>query len=132
MKGEVIGECEKLLATPDGGKTRFQIVSDLFSKEASDDPKVNRSILCLLLSLYFQDGGNKQLVDLWVKESRINRDVLYEMCDTIRTGKEIDEYQKWIETSKGMSRQESNPLIQELDKDKKSLQQSVSDLVALG
>jgi hypothetical protein len=42
------------------------------------------------------------------------------------------EYQKWLETSNDMSYQEVNPIMQELDKDLKSLQQSVSDLIALG
>jgi hypothetical protein len=42
------------------------------------------------------------------------------------------EYQKWLETSNDMSYQEVNPIMQELDKDLKSLQESVSDLIALG
>ena len=133
MKGEIIGECEKLLATPDGSKTRFEIVSDIFSKETSDDPNVNRVILWLLMSFYHLKKGKKQLVDLWAKESKIAENILFEMWDTCETKKAIDEYQNWLETNKGMmTHQEFSQLMAEQDKDLKSLQQGVNELIALG
>jgi predicted transcriptional regulator len=131
IKEKITGECEKLLAAS-GDKTRFEIVSDLFSKETSDDPAVNRSILGLLILHNHRNTGKKQLVDLWAKESKIAEDILFEMLDTCKTEDAINEYKKWLRTSKGMSYQEVHSIMQELDKDGISLQQSTGALVALG
>jgi hypothetical protein len=131
IKEKIIGECEKLLAAPDGDKTRFEIVSDLFSKETSDDPAVNRRILGLLITHNHRNIGKKQLVDLWAKESKIAEDISLEMLDTCETQDAIAEYKKWLNTS-GMPYQEVHSIMQELDKDGKSLQQSANALVVLG
>jgi hypothetical protein len=137
MKGEVIGDCEKILATPDGSKTRFEIVSGLLSEETTNtSPEDNRSVLWSLVGLLYQIEGRseskEQLVETWAKKSNIDDSVLLEMHDTCKTQNAIVEYQKWLETSKDMSYQEINSIMQELDKNLKSMQQSVSDLIALG
>lgn len=135
-KGEVIGDCEKILATPDGNKTRFEIVSGLLSEETTNtSPEDNRSVLWSLISLLYQIEGKsenkKQLVETWAKKVNIDDSVLLEMHDTCKTQKEIVEYQKWLETSK-MEYLEIKSIMQELDKNLISLQQSVSDLITLG
>jgi|TergutMp193P3_1026864.scaffolds.fasta_scaffold102843_2 hypothetical protein len=142
MKGEIVGECEKILATPDGNKTRFEIVSNLLSEKATKKlaflwrtPEDNRSVLWSLISLLYQIEGRsenkEQLVETWAKKSSIDDSVFLEMHDTCKTQKEIVEYQKWLETSK-LEYLEIKSIMQELDKNLMSLQQSVSDLIALG
>jgi len=74
----------------------------------------------------------QNLVDIWVEANRIDKAIVLEMRDTYETQNSITEYQKWLETNKGMSYREVNSAMQELDKDQESLQQSLSDLVALG
>jgi len=136
MKGEIIGECEKILATPDGSKTRFQIVSDLFSKEITRKPEDNRSVLWSLVGLLYQIEGRsenkEQLVEMWAKKSNIDDSILLEMYDTAETQNTVIGYKKWLETNKGLSNQEISSIMQELDKNLISLQQSASDLIALG
>jgi len=137
MKGDIVGECEKILATPDGNKTRFQFVSDLLSEEVSSKPEDNRSVLWSLVALLYQiekrSENKEQLVEMWAKKSNIDNSILWEMYDTCKTQNTIVEYKKWLETSKVMSYHEDNYLfVPELEKNLQSLQQSVSDLIALG
>jgi len=139
IKGEVIGTCEKMLAPPDGGKSRFEVVSEFFSSfKTSYGSDVNRDygILWALISLQYRckekTEKRQQLVELWAEDNGIDKAVISEMWDTCETQNTVIEYQKWLETSKGMSYQEVNSFMQELDKDLKSLQQSVSDLILLG
>jgi len=138
MKGEIIGECEKILAPPDSGKSRYEIVSEIFSFKTSDESKVNRNcdilwtLLCLQYRSKEKSEKKKKLVELWAKANRIDKAIGLEMCDTYETQNTIIGYQKWLEASKGMSYQEVNSIMQELDKDLKNLQQSVSELIALG
>jgi len=139
MKGEIIGECEKILAPQDGGKSRFEIVSEFFSTyKTSGGSDVNRNcdILWALLFLQYrkQKTSEKQqnLIDLWVEANRIDKAIALEMRDTLETQNAIVEYQRWLETTKTLSYQEINPFMQEVDKSLKSIQRSVSELIALG
>jgi len=139
MKGDIIGECEKILAPPDSGRSRYEIVSEIFSSyKTSSGLDVNRNcdILWTLLCLQYQSKEKSEkkqnLVDIWLEANRIDKAIALEMCDTYETQNAIIEYQKWLEASKGMSYQEVNSVMQELDKDLKNLQQSLSDLIALG
>jgi len=139
MKGEIIGECEKILAPPDNGRSRYEIVSEIFSSyKTSGGSDVNRNsdILWTLLCLQYRSNEKSEkkqnLVDIWVEANCIDKAIVLEMCDTCETQNAIIEYQKWFEASKGMSYQEVNSVMQELDKDLKSLQQSVNDLIVLG
>jgi len=138
MKGEIIGECEKILAPPDSERSHFEIVYEIFSYQPSDKSKVNRNcdilwtLLCLQYRSKEKSEKKQKLVDIWVKAKRIDKAIALEMCDTYETQNAIIEYQKWLEASKGMSYQEVNSVMQELDKDLKNLQQSLSDLIALG
>jgi len=136
MKGEIIGECEKILAPPDSGRSRYEIVCDLFhSYKTSNESEVNCNcdilwtLLCLQYRSKEKSEKKKNLVDIWVETNRIDKAIALEMCDTYETQNAIIEYQKWLE---GMSYQEVNSVMQELDKDLKSLEQSLSDLIALG
>jgi len=139
MKGEIIGECEEILAPPDSGRSRYEIVANLFSSyKTSDESEVNRNcdilwtLLCLQYRIKEKSEKKQNLVDIWVEANRIDKAIVLEMCDTCETQNAIIEYQKWLEADKDMSHQEFNSVMQELDKDLKSLQQSVSDLIALG
>jgi hypothetical protein len=136
MKGEIIGDCEKILATPDGSKTRFEIVFSLLYEETTSlSPEDNRSVVWSLIGLLYQIEGKsenkKQLIETWAKKVNIDDSVLLEMNDTCKTQKEIVEYQKWLETSK-LEYLDIKSIMQELDKNLISLQQSVSDLIVLG
>jgi hypothetical protein len=137
MKGEIIGECEKILTPPDSGRSRYEIVANLFSSsKESDESEVNRNcdILWTLLCLQYRNKENsekkQQLIELWVEANRIDKAIVLEMCDTYETQNAISEYQKWLETNKDMSHQEFNSVMRELDKDLNNLQQSLSDLIA--
>lgn len=139
MKGEIVGECEKLFASQDSGKSRFEIVSELFSSyKTSGGSEVNRNcdILWTLLCLQYRNKEKSEkkqnLVDLWVEANRIDKAIVSEMCDTYETQNAIIEYQEWLETNKGMPYKEVNSVMQELDKNLKSLQKSLNELIVLG
>jgi hypothetical protein len=135
-KGEIIGECEKILAQSDSKNSRYEIVSEFFSSyKTSEEPDVNRNcgVLWALLCLQYRSKGKSEkkqsLVLLWAEANRIDNSIVLEMCDTYETQNAIMEYQKWLETDKGMPYKEVNSIIKRLDEDLKSLQQSVSDLI---
>jgi hypothetical protein len=156
VKGEIVGECEKILTPPDDSKSRFEIVSDFFSSyKTSDGSKphivwaseaktsggsdTNRNCDILWTLQYLQycrikeeSEKKQQLVNLWAEANGIDNSVVLMMRDICETQNAIIEFQKWLEASKGMTYQEVNSIMQELDKDLKNLQQSVSDLIALG
>jgi hypothetical protein len=159
IKGEIIGECEKILAPPDRTKSRFETVSEVFSTyKVPETPKdnflfsqgklkwenrtgisfesFNRSILLTLISLQFlttsKSDKKQQLIEFWAETNLIDQSAILEMNDTCETELHISEYKKWLESSKGISYQEVNSIIQELERNLKSLEQSVGDLIALG
>jgi hypothetical protein len=74
----------------------------------------------------------QQLVELFIKSNKIDESIVLEMHDTYETAYALSKYQDWLETSKGMNRRESDPIMKELEKNQKSLEQSVNDLIALG
>jgi hypothetical protein len=159
IKGEVIGECEKILASPDSNKSRFETVSEVYStyklpetpsdkflfshqklkwenKTGISFESFNRSVLLTLTSLQFltitKSAKKQQLIELWAETNLIDKSVILEMYDTCETEHHISKYKIWLESTKGMPYQEVNSSIQELGKNLKSLEQSVSDLIALG
>ena len=138
MKGDIIGDCEKLLVSSDS-KPRFEIVAEAFSSYKTSGGAANvqdRSILWALVSLENKlttKSDKKQLlIESWAETMNIDKSLVLEMRDTCETQNTIAEYQKWLETSKNMSYREVSSIMQELDINMKSLQQSVSDLIALG
>jgi len=146
MKGEIIGECEKILSPPDNGKSRFEIVSEEFSSQKSSGfpsffglgsaDRRNRAILWTLTSLLYQvtekTDKKQKLVELWAEKSDIDMAIFIEMCDICKTQYAVFEYQKWLETIKGMSYQEVNSIMQESNTSLKSLEESVRFLITLG
>jgi len=139
IKGGIIGECEKILAPPDGGKSRFEIVSEFFSfYKTSGGKEVNRNcdILWTLLSLQYRNKEKsekkQQLIDVWAEANCIDKSIVLEMCDTYETQSAVAEYQEWLKSSKNMSYQEVDSIMQELKKDLENLQQSIIELILLG
>jgi hypothetical protein len=146
-KGSVIGECEKYLTQEHLDKNRFALVSEVFAEFADNTPNTfltwgfsgsdeasKRSILWMLVGLMYQSGGNfpnrYQLIETWVKKCQIDISIFVEMRDTSETLKAISGYKNFLETSRGMSYQEANTIMMELDKNIKDLQQSIGDLIA--
>lgn len=145
-RGEIIGECEKLLAQDSNGKSRFELVTEAFSETASSrgfrrsyshgqDDKHKRSALWMFTSLMYQSEGNKQnrqtLIDLWIEHNKINPSIFAEMLDISETVKAVTEYKKYLETSK-MPYQEISAMMSELDKSAADLQKNASSLIELG
>jgi ferredoxin len=159
--GEIIGDCEEIFSLYDGSPTRFEIVADIFSsysasigcrgfdlcgrcfKTCPHNPKDsettfanNCGVLWMLISLHYNTKGKsdkkRQLIDIWAKENGIDRSIVLEMCDAGETQSAINESKRLLKGSNGVSDQEINSRVLELDKDLKSLEQSVSDLIALG
>ena len=104
------------------------------SKRHKDD-RNRREILWTIISLQYRSKEKtekrQQLVDLWAKTGGIDKAVISEMQDICETQNAVIEYQNWLETI-GKSCQEADSIRQELEKDLKSLQQSVSGLILLG
>jgi hypothetical protein len=176
MKGEIIGECEKILASPDNSKSRYEIVSELFSsysfktetttflgehqkgyrKFVSEHPSLqkgnskigrmiqfgsslpilNRVILWTLANLHqrIKDKSDKrqQLIELWVESTQIDNSIVLEMDEIRETENDLNDYRKYLESCNDISTDESDSIIQELEKNRASLIQSVNDIIALG
>ena len=139
MKEDIIEECEKLLVPSNGSKSRFEIVTEAFSSYKTSGGTADTrdySILWALVSMQYRkeikSNKKQQLIELWAEAKRIDKSVVIEMCDTCETQNATTEYRTWLETNKSLTYMEVNSFIQELDKNLKSMQQSVSDLIALG
>jgi hypothetical protein len=154
-KGEIIGECEKLLGQEGSTKSHYEIISDAF--EAYVDPykeinecdvsllsssnilsgfEENRSHLWMLISLLYQPGiyseSREKLVAVWLEKSKISESVYTEMCDATKTLDVIKEHKEWLETTNGLPHEYVNSMQAELDKNLKDIQTSVSSLITLG
>jgi hypothetical protein len=139
IKGEVIGECEKILASSDSDKSRFEIVSELFSeykRSGGSADNLSRSIQWSLIGLQYRaekkSDIKQQLVALWAETNQIDKSIVLEMRDTYETAYALSKYQNWLETNKKMSYSEVKPIMDELEKNRKSLAESMSNLIALG
>jgi hypothetical protein len=139
IKGEIIGECEKILVLTNNSKLRFEIVSEVFSSyKTSDGSNVYRNcdILWTLLGLHYRNKEKsereQQLIDLFAEANYIDKSIVLEMRDTCETLNTVINYKKWLSKNKSMTLHESEPIMQELDKDMKNLQQSAIDLITLG
>ena len=161
MKGAIIGDYKEILLLYGESEASFEIVSDIFSSysasigckggslcglcmkgcpNTNDNGKStfanNCGVLWMLISLYYntKDKSDKkrQLIDIWAKENGINNSIVLEMCDADETLNAINESKRLLEGSNGLSEQEINSRMLELEKDLKNLEQSVSDLIVLG
>jgi len=106
-----------------------------FSSDRSEDANNRRDILWTLISLQYRSKEKtekrQRLIDLWAQANLIDKAVVSEMWDICETQNAIIGCQKWLETT-GKSCQEADSIRQELEKDLKSLLQSVSGLILLG
>jgi hypothetical protein len=137
-RGEIIGECEKLLAQEDSEKNRYEIVSDAFKKYADRRQRNEvRSNFWMLIGLLYQPGiyseGRERLVSLWQKNSsEISESMYAEMVDAAKTLNAINEHKEGLGTMYGLSYEDANSMRVELDKNIKDIQTSVNDLITLG
>ena len=120
------------------GDTRYHAVAGLFSslKSSGGAGNKNKDILWTLVRLTYQmkasSKKHQELLGIWAEANQIDKSIVLEMCDTCETQNAISGYKKWLEESNDLLYQEVNSRMLELDKDLKSLEQSVSDLIALG
>ena len=138
-KGEVIGECEKLLVAADSATPRLKIVSDFFLTRKTSGGVANkqsRTILFTLVSLLYYNERKSDikqgLAELWAEVNCIEKSVFLEMCDICATQSVISNHKAWLESSKGISYQKVNSIMKELDNNLESLKKSAVDLAALG
>jgi hypothetical protein len=141
-KGEIIGECEKLLAQEDSAKTRCEIVSDAFKEyvedlESDEEYEEQRSCLWMLIGLLYQPGiyseSRERLISLWQENSsEISESMYAEMVDAAKTLNAINEHKERLGTMYGLSYGDASSMQVELDKNIKDIQTSVNDLITLG
>jgi hypothetical protein len=134
IKKEIIDKCESILSG-EAWKPRFEIVSDILFYNEGSTYANNCAILLVLMGLANVTGKSdkkQQLIERWVKGCGIGKSIVLEMLDINETQNAIEEYKQWLEANKGMSHKEVHSIMQELEKNEKSLEQSVSDLIALG
>jgi hypothetical protein len=139
MKGEIIGECEKALSQSGSGKSRFDIVSEIFSTNnfsMSSSFDMLYTILWALTSLQYnlesKSDKKQQLIELFAEKNNIDKSIVLEMRDICETQSAIIKYQEWLKTGNNMTYLEIDSIVQEFNKNLKNMEQSVSDLIALG
>ena len=139
MREKIIDDCENLLSKASESSNRFSIINKEISSCITyirSESNGNRDILWALINLFFrtQNRSKKhtQLIKTWAEENQIDASIVLEMFDIYETQIKIIEYREWLETSNNLSPKEIITISQQLDVNQKSIEQSISDLIALG
>ena len=137
MRGDVIEECEKVLAEANDEFSRFKKITEYFINITGVYNVIsNRRILWILVSLINQvrikSDEHQKLIDLWIDKNKIDSSIVLEMHDTYQTQQAMVEYDKWLETNKDISYLKGSSINKELNKNLLDLEQSVNTLITFG
>jgi hypothetical protein len=150
-KGEIVGNCEKLLMSQNDGKSRLELVKGELSKKASSgagdyasgfswfdiykrkNAEFKRFVLSILINVMYQaklySDTKAELVNIWRSQSKIDESIFLEMKDTAVTLAELAEYRKWLLAGNNST---SQAYIDELARTRQEVRGQLSNLIVLG
>ena len=133
MRGDIIGECEKVLAGTNDEASRLKKITAYFS---TNNAIRQREILWLLISLINQmkikSDNHQKFIDLWIEENKIDESIVLEMHDTYQTQHAMTEFDEWFKAKKDISYSEGSSINEGVKKNLADLEQSLNTLIALG